>query len=117
MANAYKILGSVSPSSTSETTLYTVPTATEAVISSLVVCNQSTAAQTFRCAVNDGSTTSSADYIYYGLSVPANDTFVASIAITLNASDKVYVQTGSTGTGGTGDGTTLSYSLFGAEIT
>lgn len=110
MANAYKILASAAPATTAETTLYTVPAATESVVSSFVVCNQSTAAQTFRCAVNDGSTTAAADYIYYDLSVPSKDTFVASIAITMNASDKVYVQSGSTGT-------VLSYNLFGAEIT
>lgn len=110
MANAYKILGAAAPATTANSTLYTVPSVTEAVVSSLVVCNQSTASQTFRCAVTTGGAPSASNYLYYDLAVPSKDTFTASIAITLDASDKVFVQSGSTGT-------VLSYNLFGAEIT
>ena len=110
MPNAYKILGQAAPASTAETDLYTCPAATEAVISSIVVCNVSTAAQTFSVLVTDGSTTTTQHFIYYDTPLPVNDTFVASIAMTLNASDKVIVASGSTGT-------RIAYSLFGAEIT
>lgn len=110
MANAYKILGQSAPATTSETDLYTCPAATEAVISSIVVCNVSTAAQTFRVLVTDGSTTTTSNFLYYDTALPVNDTFVASIAMTLDASDKVVVASGSTGT-------VIAYSLFGAEIT
>jgi hypothetical protein len=44
MATAYKVLGQVAPAATTATTVYTVPSATEAVVSSVTVCNRAGAA-------------------------------------------------------------------------
>jgi hypothetical protein len=54
MATSYKVLGQSNPAATTATTLYTVPAATQAVISTLVVCNQASTAATFRLAVRVG---------------------------------------------------------------
>ena len=109
MANTYKILGQVSPAATTETDLYTVPGATSAVVSSIVVCNRENQVATFNISISQGgSATAVKDYIYYSVVIPSNDTFVASIGITLATTDVVRVY-GSNGL--------LSFSLFGSEIT
>jgi len=40
MATTYKVLGQIAPSAASATTAYTVPSATQAVISTITACNQ-----------------------------------------------------------------------------
>lgn len=110
MATTYKILGQIAPASTAVTDLYTVPTGTQVVVSTITVCNLSTAAQSFRLATTTGGAPASADWVYYNLSVPTADTFAASLAVTLDAADKIKVQSGSTGT-------VFAYQVYGAEIT
>jgi len=41
MANAYKVLAQSNPAATTNTDIYTVPSATETVISSIIIANQS----------------------------------------------------------------------------
>ena len=56
MATNYKVLGQSAPSATTDTTLYTVPASTQAVVSTVSVCNRGSAAATFRIAVRpDGA--------------------------------------------------------------
>ena len=108
MATAYKVLGQVSPSATTETDLYTVPAATSAVASSVIVCNRSAVLSTFRISIAIGGTaTTNKDYIYYDLPIGANDTFIATIGVTLAATDEVRVYSSNTN---------LSFSLYGSEI-
>ena len=107
MATAYKVLGQSSPSATTETTLYTVA-ATSAVASSVIVCNRSSVLSTFRISIAvGGGVTKPEDYIYYDLPIGANDTFIATIGVTLAATDKVKVYSSNTN---------LSFSLYGSEI-
>lgn len=108
MATAYKVLGQSSPAATTETDLYTVPAVTSAVASSVIVCNRSAVLSTFRIsiAVGGGATTNK-DYIYYDLPIGANDTFIATIGVTLATTDKVKVYASNTN---------LSFSLYGSEI-
>jgi len=40
MPTTYKVLGQVSPSATTNTTLDTVPSATQCVVSTIAVCNR-----------------------------------------------------------------------------
>ena len=51
MATTYKVLGQSNPAATTATTLYTVPSATSTVISTITICNQAATAATFRVAV------------------------------------------------------------------
>ena len=56
MATTYKVLGQSAPSATTLTTLYTVPSATTAVISSIVIANRDASSATYRIAVRpDGA--------------------------------------------------------------
>lgn len=108
MATSYKVLGQSSPSATTETLLYTVPAATSTVGSSIMVCNRGTSSATFRVSISKaGAATSNKDYIYYNVPIGTGDTFVATIGITLAATDvvRVYATTAD-----------LSFNLFGSEI-
>jgi hypothetical protein len=108
MATVYKVLGQSSPSATTETALYTVPAATSAVASSVIVCNRSAVLSTFRISIAiGGAATTNKDYIYYDLPIGANDTFIATIGVTLAATDEVRVYSSNTN---------LSFSLYGSEI-
>lgn len=105
----YKVLGQSAPAATTETTLYTVPAATSAVVSSIVVCNTGSTATTFRvyiCVAN--AATTQKQYLYYDVAIAGNDTFIATIGITLAATDVIKVYGGSAN---------LSINVFGQEIT
>ena len=89
---AKKVLGQVNPSATTATTLYTVPSAKSAVISSLTVCNQASTSATFRVAVRPAAATLAAQhYIAYDVAVGAADTTVLTLGITLATTDVVTV--------------------------
>lgn len=108
MPTVYKTLGQSSPAATTETDLYTVPAATSAVASSVIVCNRSAVLSTFRISIAVGGlATTNKDYIYYDLPIGANDTFIATIGVTLATTDKVRVYASNTN---------LSFSLYGSEI-
>ena len=109
MATSYKILGQSNPSATTETVLYTVPSATSTVISSISICNQTASAATYRIAVRpsaDASTTAK-HWIVYGATVAASDSTILTVGVTLAAGDtvRVYASTAN-----------LSFSAFGSEI-
>lgn len=102
----YKILGQVSPAASTETNLYTATIGT--IGSSMIVCNRASTQTSFRVSVaQGGAATSNKDYIYYDLLIGGNDTFIATVGITLSAGDEVRVYTSST---------SLSFSLYGSEI-
>ena len=89
---AKKVLGQVNPSATTATTLYTVPSAKSAVISSLTICNQASTAATFRVAVRPGGATLAAvHYVAYDVAVGAADTTALTLGITLATTDVVTV--------------------------
>ena len=90
MANDYKILGQLACAATTEEAVYKVPASHAAVISSVVICNRTSSAVTFRLYVNQGDgATGNKDYLYYDVSLPGNDTFVATIGITMAATDEM----------------------------
>lgn len=109
MAQTIKVLAQLNPSATTLTTLYTVPAATSTVVSSIVVCNQAAADATFRISIQIAAAADNAkQYLYYDTTVVANDSFVATIGITLATTDviKAYAST-----------TTLSFTAYGTENT
>lgn len=109
MAETRKVLGQVNPSATTLTTLYTVPAATSVVCSTLVVCNQSGSGDTYRISIQvAGAANDPKQYLYYDTAIAANASATITIGITLGATDVVKVYAGTT---------TLSFSLFGVEIT
>jgi hypothetical protein len=104
---AKKVLGQVNPSATTATTLYTVPSAKSAVISTLTVCNQTTTAATFRVAVRPaGATLAAVHYVAYDVTVGASDTTALTLGITLATTDVVTVYASTA---------TLSFHAYGDE--
>lgn len=109
MPSANKVLGQSTPSATTLTTLYTVPASTQAVCSTLSVCNTTGAAITYRIAVRPaGASIATQHYLAYDASVAANDSVMLTLGITLATTDVVSVYAGAAN---------LAFSLFGAEIT
>ena len=89
---AKKVLGQVNPSATTATTLYTVPSAKSAVISTLTICNQAATAATFRVAVRPaGASLAAVHYVAYDITVGASDTTALTLGITLATTDVVNV--------------------------
>jgi hypothetical protein len=108
MATTYKVLGQVNPSATTATTLYTVPSATSAVVSTISVCNQAGTAATFRIAVRPaGASLAAEHYIVYGATVPASDATMITVGLTLATTDVVTVYASSA---------TVSFNAYGSEI-
>ena len=109
MPTTYKVLGQSAPSAATATTLYTVPSATQAVVSTINVVNtHASTADTVRIAIRPaGAALSNQHYIVYGLSLSAGATFAYTSGATLGATDVITVSS----TNGTS-----SFNAFGSEI-
>ena len=108
MPTAYKVLGQSAPAATTLTTLYTVPAATQAVISTIVITNRASTDTTFRIAVRPGGAAAiDAHYIVFDSSIVANDIIALTLGITLAATDVLSVYSGNAN---------LSFNAFGSEI-
>ena len=114
MATTYKVLGqAVSITSTGNVLLYAAPASTQAIGSTLTVCNQGSSAATYSVSVkvNTSTTTLTApvakEYLAYQVTIPANTTTSYTLGITLDPFDHVVVSASTT---------TVSFNLFGTEI-
>jgi hypothetical protein len=108
MATTYKVLGQINPSATTATTLYTVPSATSAVVSTISICNQAGTSGTYRIAVRPaGATLEAKHYLVYGATVAASDSVLLTLGVTLAATDVITVY---------GSSANMSFSAFGSEI-
>jgi len=108
MATAYKILGQSAPAATTEVDLYTVPAATDAVVSTVTVANRGTASGTYRIYVSPaGAATANANYLVYDASLQAKATVALTLGITLDATDelRIYASTAD-----------FSFNAFGSEL-
>jgi hypothetical protein len=109
MADTTKVLAQVKPSATTLTDAYTVPGTTQTAISSIVVTNQSAVATSFRISVAvAGAADTAKQYLYYDVVINGNDSFVATIGITLATTDVIRVYNTLA---------TLSFNIFGLEVT
>jgi glucose-6-phosphate dehydrogenase assembly protein OpcA len=98
MPTTYKVLGQSAPSATTLTTLYTVPSATQAVVSSIVVANLAATAATFRIAVRPaGASIATSQYVGYDIT----------LGVTMGATDVLSVYSSTA---------TVTFSAFGSEI-
>jgi hypothetical protein len=108
MPTTYKVLGQVNPSATTPTTVYTVPSATATVVSSIVIGNLGGASATFRISVRPtGESQANKHYIAYDATVAANDSLTLTLGLTLATTDVVTVYASTA---------TMSFNLFGSEI-
>jgi glucose-6-phosphate dehydrogenase assembly protein OpcA len=108
MATTYKVLGQSNPAATTATTLYTVPAATNTVVSTIVIANLTATAATFRIAIRvAGATLANSQYIAYDITVGASDSTALTLGVTLNATDIITVY---------GSTANLTFTAFGSEI-
>ena len=109
MAEAYEILGQSAPAATTLTTAYTVPATTEAIVSTITVCNRSATATQFRLAVRPaGAAISNEHYVAYDHAIGANETVALTLGFGLATTDVVSVYATLA---------TLSFTVGGMEIT
>ena len=108
MPTSYKVLGQSNPAATTNSTLYTVPSATDAVVSSITICNLASSSATYRIAVRPaGATLANVHYIAYDVTVGAADTTVLTVGLTLDATDVITVY---------GSTANLVFHAYGSEI-
>jgi len=108
MAKNYKIIAQASPAANTDTTLYTVPNATQVTISSITICNRATSTATYRIAMRpNGESLVDKHYISYGATVPANDTIALTLGLTADQLDVITVYASSA---------SVSFGVFGSEI-
>lgn len=108
MATAsYKILGQSSPAANTNTDLYTVPSGTQSVCSTLVICNRDVSTNCRVAIRGGGATLNNSHYIVYDTPIKQLDSMFLTIGVTLNVADVVTVSGGSAN---------LSFNLFGSEI-
>ena len=108
MPTTYKVLGQSKPTAATATGLYTVPSSTSAVVSTLSVANITGDNTNIRVAVRPaGATLEDKHYIVYNASVPGNSTVFFTIGMTLATTDviTIYDVNGK-----------CSFNLFGSEI-
>ena len=104
----YKVLGQEAPSATTATTLYTVPAATETVVSTVTVCNRGTSSGTFRISVRpNGTALANQHYLIFDAGCIAKETQAYTLGITIDASDVLEVYASSAD---------FSFSAFGSEL-
>ncbi len=109
MATAYKYAQIQGTASTGTyATLYTTPAATEAVISSLVITNQSSSAITVRIGLDaTAGTPGASEFLVYDAAIAGNDTVALTLGVTLDAEKFVRVSSSAD---------TCNFSAFLSEI-
>ena len=108
MAITYKILGQQAPTTTAETTLYTVPASTQTVVSSLTVTNLTSSSATATVSVCfSGAATANANTLLKTVTIPALSVQAFTIGLTIGATDVVRVTSSA--------GNALAFQLFGSE--
>lgn len=107
MATTYKVLGQLA-STTSAVSLYTCPSATQTIVSSIVVTNREASSNTFRIILRpNNESLADKHYLAYDTPIAANDVVALTLGITMDASDQIYVL---------GSDTNLTFQAFGSEI-
>ena len=108
MTITYRVLGQLNPTANVETTVYTVPAATQTVVSTVAVCNLSNVATTFSLAVKvANATVANKSYINYQTPLPGNDTMTLTLGLTLGNTDVISANCGSAN---------VAINVFGSEI-
>ena len=111
MPQSYKRLGAIAITANTQTNVYVVPSATEAVISTITVCNQTATNASYSLIVMPSgafaSNSSPANFIIRGAIVPAADSIILTLGLTANAGSIIAANT---------NNPNVSFSIFGSEI-
>ena len=111
MALQEKQLGQHRINSTTATSLYSPGASTTAIVKSVVICNQTGSADTFRLFVDDdGTTYDQTTALYYDVSITANTTIQIDTYWPMNDADGNLATQNATANA-------LTFTAFGVEIT
>lgn len=115
MATSYKILGQTLPTANTLSNVYVVPTSTSAIVSTITICNQSSANANVDIVVRPvNEALASKHYLLKGVTIPRADTLIISPGLTLNASVILAVNnavvTGETAAN-------VAFNAYGVELT
>jgi hypothetical protein len=109
MADTYKTLAQSNPAAATLTDAYTVPGATQTIISTITVANRSATPTSFRISVAiNGAADANQQYVAYDVAIGANETIALTLGITVDAADVIRVFATLA---------TLSFNIFGVEKT
>jgi hypothetical protein len=110
VATTFKRLGAITSSGTLGTadTLYTAPGAGGVVVSTLTVCNQSTASVTYRICISTTTSFQTTGYIIYEATLLGNEGVGITYGITLDPTNKYLLCSASS--------SSVSFTAFGSEI-
>lgn len=105
----YKRLGATQVIAATNTRLYRVPEKKQAVSSTVFAVNRGNVNRTFRIAVIPGEIEAVAleDYLYFDAALPRNETFTATLGLTLDEGWTIMVYASNA---------EVHFSAFGAEI-
>jgi len=108
----YKILGQIQTTANVLTTIYTVPAATNTMISTITICNQSPNTVSINVAANvSGSAVTTRNFIVSGYSLGAAETLVLEPRVSLNVGSIL-----SANITGANASSNVSINAFGVEI-
>jgi hypothetical protein len=104
----YKILGQVNPTTTALSTLYTVPGAKEAFISTLSICNFGATTANVTVAVRaDGAAIDPKQHILYNIPIVPADSLFLTLGLSVDQNDVISVSSTTS---------SIAFGLFGSEI-
>jgi hypothetical protein len=93
-----RLSGPTNLSATTETTLYTVPVSTSAIIKQIVICNTNATNITFSLSlVPYGASAGTSNRLFSSLSVAANETIFLDVSQSMTAGDFISAYSSSTG--------------------
>jgi hypothetical protein len=109
MPTNYKVLGQAAPANTNNADIYTAPSGTQAVVSTIAIANTGLVGASARMYVRvGGATASAANAIFFDVPVPSNSTNALTLGITLGPSDVLTVRSSIANA--------LTFHAFGIEI-
>ena len=108
MPTTYKVLGQSAPAAATLTTVYTVPSSTSTVVSTITATNRSSSQDQIRIAVRPaGASIANEHYISFDEPIGGNVVCGYTLGISLATTDVISVYS----TNGT-----VSFNIFGSEI-
>ena len=111
MATVLKQLGQLTPANTTAASLYSPAASTETLVKSIVICNTSSGAVTYRVFHDDdGTTYNTTTALYYDVSLAANTSIVLEFNLVMDDSTgNLAIRTSVADD--------LTFTCYGAEIT
>jgi hypothetical protein len=108
MPTTYKTLGQLTSTATTESTIYTVPSSTQTVISAITIANLNAGNATYRIRIKiNNEANNDKQFIFYDTVLSPKETNVTNAGITLGAGDVVTIYSSHS---------LVTFNLYGSEI-